>query len=535
MQNRLIHTNIEDFADYLKDESRISGHADSISFPQTVEEISSVLHLIRNEEKSITIQGARTGITGGAVPHGGHILNLSRMNRILALCFDEDSDRFFMKVQPGLILSELRQKISGGHIDTTEWDNDSIDALKTLKRKGTYFFPPDPTEPSASVGGMAACNASGACSFLYGPTRRYVQALTILLADGSIVSLKRGKQKATGRCFSLSANSGKTYKGNLPSYVMPVVKNASGYYARDNMDLLDLFTGSEGTLGIIAEMEITLIKKPSFTWGITSFLPRKEIIPFVRSIRGDHLAQGFAKGLPIFPAAIEFFDTNSLTLLKEMKKKHAAFTSLPQIPDGEIGAVYVEFHADNEDILNDAVLCLSDIITDCGGNEDTTWFATEPHELERLTLFRHAVPEAVNLYIDMRKKNGLAITKLGTDMAVQNSLLQDIYTMYHTTLKENKLNSVMFGHIGDNHIHVNILPESEEEYETGKALYREWAEQITGLGGSVSAEHGIGKLKTDFLTIMYGEKGVREMWAVKKLFDPHMIFNPGSLFPAFAS
>lgn len=528
--NELIHTNIEDFADYLKDESRMSGKADSISFPQNDQEIYSILHWIREKQQTITIQGGRTGITGGAVPDGGHILNLNRMNRILGLSIDKDSDRFFMKVQPGLILSDLWEKISGGDIDTKEWDSDSIDALELMKQKGTYFFPPDPTEPSASVGGMVACNASGACSFFYGPTRKYIQALTILLADGSRLFLRRGEQKATKRSFSLVTDSGKTYRGELPSYIMPEVKNAAGYYARDNMDLVDLFIGSEGTLGIIVDMEIVLIKKPSFIWGITSFLPRDEVIPFVRTIRGDHLTQGFTKGLPLFPAAIEYFDTDSLSLLTEMKKRYAAFSSLPPIPGGELSAVYIEFHADNEDILNDTLLCLSAFIEECGGNEDATWFATEPRELERLSFFRHAVPEAVNLYIDMRGKEGLAITKLGTDMAIQDSYLDDMYRLYTETLKEYNLHSVMFGHIGDNHIHVNILPESEDEYETGKTLYREWAKQITIYNGSVSAEHGIGKLKTEFLSFMYGDEGIREMKAVKKLLDPSMILNPGNLF-----
>lgn len=529
--NKLIHTNIKDFADYLKDESRISGHADSISFPRTSEEIQSILCHIRDMHKTITIQGARTGITGGAVPHGGHLLNLSRLNRILALSFDKDNNRFFMKVQPGLILSDLQQKISGGEIDTTDWDDESSQALKLLRQGDSYFFPPDPTEPSASIGGMAACNASGACSFFYGPTRKYIQSLTVLLADGSIVFLKRGEQKAAGRSFLLSTGSGRTYAGNLPAYDMPEVKNAAGYFARDNMEMLDLFIGSEGTLGIILDMEIILIKKPSFIWGITSFLPHEKIISFIHYIRGDHLTQGFTRGLPLFPAVIEFFDTDSLLLLKKMKETHGAFSSLPRIPEGEISAVYVEFHADDEDILNDTLLCLSDAIIDSGGNEETTWFATKPDELKRLSFFRHAIPEAVNLYIDMQKKGGLAITKLGTDMAVQNCFLKDVYRLYCTTLKQNNLHSVIFGHIGDNHIHVNILPESEKEYETGKALYLEWAKEITKLGGSVSAEHGIGKLKTDFFKIMYGENGVREMLAIKKLFDPDMMLNPGNLFP----
>ena len=134
----------------------------------------------------------------------------------------------------------------------------------------------------------------------------------------------------------------------------------------------------------------------------------------------------------------------------------------------------------------------------------------------------------------MKKKEGLKITKLGTDMAVQNNRLHDVYWLYKKALIKNKLNYVMWGHIGNNHIHVNLLPESEEEFNKGKEIYKAWAKEITRFGGTVSAEHGIGKLKTDYLTIMYAKNGVHEMREVKKIFDPGVILNPGNLFPVQA-
>jgi len=166
----------------------------------------------------------------------------------------------------------------------------------------------------------------------------------------------------------------------------------------------------------------------------------------------------------------------------------------------------------------------------CGGNEDATWLSTSPAEMERLLFFRHAVPESVNLLIDKRRLENPDITKLGTDMAVPDDKLVHIMSMYNRDLDEHKLESVMFGHIGNNHIHVNILPNSLEEYMDGKSLYLEWAREVISLGGTVSAEHGVGKLKTNMLAEMYGQEGISGMLRVKNAFDPEGLLNKGNLF-----
>ena len=178
----------------------------------------------------------------------------------------------------------------------------------------------------------------------------------------------------------------------------------------------------------------------------------------------------------------------------------------------------------------DTISALAEIIAVCGGDENATWIATTAREMERMHTFRHAVPEAVNLLIDERRRTSPGLTKLGTDMAVPDDRLDDVMLLYHRALDASGLEYVMFGHIGDNHIHVNILPRDQQEYDCGRGLYAAWAKEIIAMGGTVSAEHGIGKLKVALLKEMYGEKGVAEMRAVKRAFDPEFRLNRGNLF-----
>ena len=208
----------------------------------------------------------------------------------------------------------------------------------------------------------------------------------------------------------------------------------------------------------------------------------------------------------------------------------AAFAELPATPAGSAAAVYTEFHAGDEEALTDTVSALAEIIAACRGNEDATWIADTARELDRMHTFRHAVPEAVNLLIDERRRANPGLTKLGTDMAVPDDQLEEVMILYRGGLQEAGLEYVMFGHIGDNHIHVNILPRDQAEYEQGRALYLGWAKEILRMGGTVSAEHGIGKLKVAMLREMYGEQGIAEMRAVKRVFDPEWRLNRGNLF-----
>jgi len=193
-------------------------------------------------------------------------------------------------------------------------------------------------------------------------------------------------------------------------------------------------------------------------------------------------------------------------------------------------AIYIELHCENEKILIENLKETGILMKKSGGCEKNTWVARNDADRNSLLFFRHAVPESVNMLIDKRKKKNPNITKLGTDMSVPDHHLKHIMNIYSTMLKEQGLQSAIWGHIGNNHLHVNILPRNEEDYKKGKSLYAEWAAEVTKLGGAVSAEHGVGKLKANFLTVMYGQNHIDEMANLKSTFDPKGLLGTGNMF-----
>ena len=191
---------------YLRDESRTVGQAESISFPRCEEDVRSVLQTLHTSGTPVTVQGARTGLAAAAVPNGGHIMNLSGMDRVLSL--REEGGRFYLTAQPGVLLLNLRKMIAKREFDTAGWSDASLAALDALRAAPEQFFPTDPTETTAALGGMAACNASGARSYRYGPMRRHITALRAILPDGRTIALRRGQLFAKGLDFALPTLEG---------------------------------------------------------------------------------------------------------------------------------------------------------------------------------------------------------------------------------------------------------------------------------------------------------------------------------------
>ena len=320
---RILHNVELDFPEYLRDESRRTGWAESISFPSSSEELRDHLAYAAGRGLPVTIQGGRTGITGAAAPEGGHIANLSQMRKAVQL---ETGRPPTVTVPPGLPFVELRSIVR----DET---------------KGSFFFAPDPTETSATLGGMIACNASGARSFFYGPTRRYVRSIRVMFADGATACLTRGLQRSRGRCFELSTDSGRTIYGELPTYQMPSAKNAAGYYVLEDMDLLDLFIGGEGTLGVIYEAELLLTRTPPLQSGCLAFLPEEQsAVTLVQNLRG--LAGVLSRAV-----ALEFFDRNALNLVRNETTRGGI-----DVPDLTSAAVYIEYHAESDRVLDDQMV-----------------------------------------------------------------------------------------------------------------------------------------------------------------------------------
>lgn len=515
-----------EFDEYLRDESRSTGDADSISFPRTEGDIRTVMRSLYGatgpdgRPVPVTVQGARTGLAAGAVPAGGHVMNLSRANAYLGLRRDQTGS-YLVRVQPGVVLAELRRHLARHTIPCAGWDAASLAALEELYAGPEQFFPTDPTETSACIGGMAACNASGARSYAYGPMRPHVASLRVVLADGDVVALRRGEVVARGRHLTLETEGGRTIELDLPTYTMPATKNASGYFVADDMDAIDLFIGSDGTLGIISELELILSPVPQVSWGINCFFGTEDdAIGFTCAVR-PALAHA---------CALEYFDAAALDILRRQRERSTAFSALPALDDAWGCCVYVELACDDEAEALADLARLRDILAACGGSEDATWVGRTDVDRECQRFFRHAVPESVNMLIDERRRTDPTITKLGSDMSVPDDRLRDVVRLYRESLAAAGLESAAWGHIGNNHLHVNVLPRDAADYAAGKRLFQTWARAVTDMGGAVSAEHGVGKLKRDFLAVMYGADHIREMAALKRQLDPYGQLGQGNLF-----
>ena len=311
-----------DYDEYRRDESRAQGEAESISFPTTEDEVSAILSKLAVSGTAVTVQGARTGLAAGAVPHGGHVMNLSHMNRCLGARRGGDG-AFYLTVQPGVILSELRKYLANKTVPCTGWADEDLEVLEQLYAAPTQFFPTDPTEASACLGGMAACNASGARSYRYGAMRDHVHALRLVLADGDVLALERGACHARGRTLELTTEGGRRMCVQLPAYQMPHAKNASGYFAADDMDAVDLVIGSDGTLGIISELELELMPAPAVIWGVSCFFAREN-----QAVEATVAARGRLR----HAAALEYFDPAALDILRRARAAGSAFSALPELP-----------------------------------------------------------------------------------------------------------------------------------------------------------------------------------------------------------
>lgn len=508
-----VKTDSESLVGYLTDASNMQGgHAASVFVPESAEEVSQILRDANESGTPVTVSGARTGTVGGAVPFGGCVVSLEEFTSIKI-----DRENRIATVGAGVILADLQKAVDAEGL----------------------FYPPDPTEWSCQIGGTVATNASGARSFKYGATRRYVRRLKVVLADGEIVEIQRScrsphEVRALTEDIQLNGVESRRVRAltscglpqSLPhlTYERPNVrKNVSGYFNDAPLDPIDLFIGSEGTLGVITEIELDLLPKPEgFFSGIVFFRDTPDLLAFVYEAKSRSLANlsnpvDTAPGSDSSFAAslIEYFDANSLKFISE---------KFPETPRDASGAIFFEqeTNADSEDALFEE---WNELLGTHNADLDRSWFTTNEQDREKMRSFRHALPVTVNERVVRNKQR-----KIGTDMAVPDENFAPFLKYYKETLDASGLDYVIFGHIGDCHLHANMLPKDDAEAEKARHIYGRCVAQAIMLGGTVSAEHGIGKLKRKYLHAMMGERYLNEMADVKKAFDPKGILGRGNIF-----
>ena len=472
------------FENYLSDAANINGDCDKVYFPETKEDVIQIFKEANNKNEKVTISASRTGLTGGSIPENGALISTEKLNKILSVDLVDKN----VIVEPGVLLSDLQQFVESKRL----------------------FYPPDPTEINSSIGGNVSTNASGARTFKYGSTRDYVEEIELILPTGKELNIKRGEYFFDEYKFSISLENSQI-EITLPNYEMPKVKHAAGYFAKNNMDLIDLFIGAEGTLGLITKIKLKLIDLPVQILSMIVFFEAEEnSFSFIDEIKQKCKDEKSKINL----REIEFFDCNTLNVLK---------SDYPNIPENSKSAVWIEQEIEgNEDEILEEIISL---IVANKGNEDKIWFAIDEKDRDELRQFRHAIALKVNDIISAR-----GLKKVGTDNAVPDQKFSEFYYFTCNLIKQNDLDYVVYGHIGNSHLHFNMLPKTSEELKLSRELYGKICEFSVKLGGTISAEHGIGKFKREYLLAMFGENNILQMAKLKKTIDPNMILNINNIF-----
>jgi FAD/FMN-containing dehydrogenase len=445
---------------YLEDVSGLRGHAERVIVAAGAAEVIETLRAANAAGIPVTVAGAGTGVTGARVPFGGWVLSLEKLSRL--------------EVRQGSVIAGPGALLRDVHA--------------AAQRSG-QFYPPDPTETSAAIGGNIGTNASGSRSYKYGSTRRWIERLRVVLADGRVMDVRRGEAID----FEPAAIP-------LPG----VTKNTAGYLLRPGMDWVDLFVGSEGTLGVVTEATLRLLPVPkSILSGVVFFRGDEAALDAVESWRGRAPARMF-----------EYMDRASLDLLR---------TRVPEIPAGAGAAILIEQELESEE--DPEVDRWLERIEAADALAEESWFGLSAADRERFRALRHALPELVNDTVRLA-----GAMKMNTDYAVPLARNREMLAYYRRRLdQEFPGRYVIFGHIGDAHVHANIFS-SPENPRRAMGLLMELARKAVELGGTVSAEHGLGKRKAHLLKLQYAAEQIDAMKAVKRRLDPKGILGQGTLF-----
>lgn len=510
----LVRNDPDTIAEYGTDESG-GFHAEDVEaiyYPDGLEDVAQVLAAANERQVPVTVSGGGTGLTGGRVATGGGwVLSTSQLTHASAGETPAPGERIEHE-QFGRTFSVLLDR---ERLEVVAPVGLTLELLAELLPEG-LIYPPDPTERTATIGGTIATNASGARTYHYGPTRQWVQALELVLPTGEAMQVERGEAKAQDGVLRFSA-AGLAHEMRVPTYQMPPVKNAAGLYAAPDMDLVDLFIGDEGILGVVTQARLKLARLESEILAeIAFFSSLEDAFGFVEALR-----QAKAEGLQVL--SIEYFDEHALRFMQH-----------PTVRGEYAAAIYTEIAGS----LDDAEALLAALEEHHVAQD---WFAEDAAERQEQKDFRHSLPDGVNAYL--RRQGSY---KLGTDFAVPAEqfprllrLSQEAAEEFRGRFPHEGEHTATWGHLGNYHLHFNFLARNEEELAVARQMYAHLAMHAVALGGTISAEHGVGKKTVEvdgrsvpYLQLMYGEKGLQEIADVKQALDPNWLLNVGNMIPA---
>lgn len=441
---------------YAADASGLVLVPDGVVRPTSAEEVAALLGESSSSGTAVTAAGGQTSTTGASITDRGLVMSLRAMQRILEI----DPVARTARVEPGVLIGDLKRACAAHDL----------------------LFAPDPTsEEECTVGGAIACNASGARSFRYGATRTHIRSLRVALADGSLVDLRR----------------------------TALEKNTVGYALAH--DPVDWFIGSEGTLGVVVEAEVSLLALPEQVVGLAiPFATEHDALQFVVAAR---------ESSAVHPRCLEFFDVLALDIVRSAEDSAGwaaaarAFVYVEETPPKGTEPALDEWLA-----LAEAHGAIVDDVRVYEGE-------TALREARRV---RHAVPAHMNERGSARRAHGGR--KVSTDWAVPYQQLTRAMGRARALADEAGVaQAVIYGHAGNGHPHQNFIAHDATELARIERVVEATLREVIALGGTVAAEHGIGKIKRKWLPLQMSPLQVRAMSAIKRELDPAGILAPGNV------
>ncbi len=516
---------------YLEDASgEPPGHAAGLVRAASEAEAAAFLRDSRQVGSKILPQAARSSLTGGAIPHGEVVVCVELLQQIGRI--ERRSGGARVACGSGVRLSDLQS-----------W----------LAPQGLYF-PPVPTYQQAMLGGTVSTNAGGPASFKYGVTRQWVHGLRVLLFNGDLLCLERGQALAgRGDSFRIRLADGDELSVPVPDHRLPDLnKISAGYYAADPLDLVDLFIGSEGTLGLITGVTLELAPlPPALVTGLVHCADDGAAFELGAALR-NAAAAARERGDCVGPdvRAIEWLDARCLELLRRHGDARSRRVNLPG--DARAALLFeMELHQATDDERAQELLAallegrgsvpdhgltrLFRILRDHDALDRLEFAFPEDQRRQRaLGELREAVPHRAGELLARRRLSDPGVRKVGGDLIVPFEHLREALELYADGFARRGLEFAVWGHFADGNLHPNALPRNAEEVALGIAAQLEFADEVIRRGGCPLSEHGVGRspLKQEMLRRFLGNAAVARMRRIKKAIDPDSRFAPGVLFPA---
>jgi len=433
---------------------------DAVARPTSAADVVELLRQADADGTPVTSAGGQSSMTAAAITDRGILLSLRGLDQI----HDLDPAAGTVRVGPGIGVAQLK---------------------RAMAEHGLLFAPDPTSEEEASLGGAIACNASGARSLRYGATRPHVRALTVVLASGEQVELRRTRLE----------------------------KNTVGYFPMQ--DPIDWFIGSEGTLGVVVAAELALLPLPEKVTGLgIPFGSEGAALAFVVAARAAMDAG------TMHPRCLEYLDAGALEVVRAEEGgwqwSGSAFVYTEQESRGD------------EELDFDAWLALAE--SHHAQSDDMLVFDSDA-TIRTARRLRHAVPAVLGEYGARHRATGGI--RVGTDWAVPYARLPEAVGMARGVAARHGVeNPRIFGHAGHGHPHFNFICKNPEEIAAVDRVLHETLTAVIAMGGTVAAEHGIGKIKQRWLPLQLTRMQIDAMQALKHALDPKGLLAPGNLLPS---